>query len=89
MFGKTQDLGRATAGFRAGLLGRTHIIWRSCSRLTQRAELVCASRPLQYDAGSGPEGIGIDAVDGLCTIETIAPTAIKTLWARIASVSLG
>ena len=56
---------------------------------TQRAELVCASRPLQYDAGSGPESVGIDAVDCLCTIETIAPTAITTLWARIASVSLG
>ena len=55
----------------------------------RRAELVCASRPLQYDAGSGPESIGIDAVDSLCTIEAIAPTAIKTPWARIASVSLG
>jgi hypothetical protein len=59
------------------------------SNAMQRAERVCASRPLQYDAGSGPESVGIDAVDSLCTIEAIAPTAIKTLWAPIASVSLG
>ena len=59
------------------------------SNATQRAELVCPSRPLQYDAGSGPESVGIDAVDCLCPIETIASTGIKTPWARIASVSLG